>query len=351
MRVSAAVLLLAIAVATARCGKDSASPIGPSATSSTSPTTPAAAQAHLDDLLGVMRRYSVNRDVIDWENLRTEVMAVGLGQATPDIQAAVAAALRRLNDHESYYVGRDGRPIGPSPVGGCGAAASNVVSVPETVGYVRVAGCLCQGAAEVTQFAESIQRAIRTADREGLVGWIVDFHGNGGGNMWPMIAGIGPVLNEGIIGWIVYNDREYEREYVAGGAQSFGEVFAQVTSPYTLHGARPAAAGPDSVARRRRPRQRSDAAPCGSGAAEPWSRAWSFSSTDGRSAPSPRRRSNAIGMPDRGHTAPGASRRKSRGGRPRRPDRSHEGRRLCRNGRRRRRAGDRDGDGRPRQIR
>lgn len=52
--------------------------------------------------------------------------------------------------------------------------------------------------------------------------------------MWPMIAGIGPVLGEGIIGWIVYNDREYEREYRAGAAQSFGEVFAQVAAPYTL---------------------------------------------------------------------------------------------------------------------
>lgn len=95
-------------------------------------------------------------------------------------------------------------------------------------------GCLCQSGVEATRFAESIQQAISEADRDGLAGWIVDFRGNGGGNMWPMIAGVGPVLGEGIIGWIVYNNREYEREYVNGGAQSFGEVFAHVPSPYTL---------------------------------------------------------------------------------------------------------------------
>ena len=49
-----------------------------------------------------------------------------------------------------------------------------------------------------------------------------------------MITGIGPVLGEGIIGWIIYNDREYEREYRNGAATSFGETFASVATPYTL---------------------------------------------------------------------------------------------------------------------
>lgn len=44
-----------------------------------------------------------------------------------------------------------------------------------------------------------------------------------------------PLLGEGIIiGWIIYNNREYEREYRDGAAQSFGDVFARVAVPYTL---------------------------------------------------------------------------------------------------------------------
>jgi C-terminal processing protease CtpA/Prc len=52
--------------------------------------------------------------------------------------------------------------------------------------------------------------------------------------MWPMIAGLGPILGEGIVGWIVYNNREYEREYRAGAALSLNEPFARVAVPYTL---------------------------------------------------------------------------------------------------------------------
>jgi hypothetical protein len=226
-------LLLAATVAS-HCG-EGGNPIGPSPTPTTAAATPEAARAYLDSLLEIMRRYSVNTATIDWDSVRAEVMAAGVERAVPDVSAGVAAALQLVGDDESYYVGRDGRTIGPPPFGGCGAAPSGALTVPDSIGYVRIGGCPCQTAAEATRFAESIQEAIRAADREGLAGWIVDFRGNGGGNMWPMIAGVGPVLGEGIIGWIIYNDREYEREYVAGGAQSFGEVFARVPSPYALH--------------------------------------------------------------------------------------------------------------------
>jgi hypothetical protein len=225
-------LLLAATIAS-HCS-ESGGPVGPSPTATTAAATPAAARAYLDSLLEIMRRYSVNTATIDWELVRAQVMAVGVEREVPDVRAGVAAALPLLGDHESYYLGRDGRTIGPPPVGGCGATQPGALTVPDSIGYVRVPACSCQTAAEATRFAESIQADIRAADRDGLAGWIVDFRGNGGGNMWPMIAGVGPVLGEGIIGWIVYNDREYEREYVGGGAQSFGDVFARVPSPYTV---------------------------------------------------------------------------------------------------------------------
>jgi C-terminal processing protease CtpA/Prc len=180
-----------------------------------------------------METYSVNKASIDWSHLRAQVVAVAGDAGTiPELDGAIDLALRMVGDHESYYQ-RAGRLIGPVPVGGCSAAVPTPQEIPDTIGYVRVASCDCQGSA-ATQFAESVQRAISAADRVGLIGWIVDLRGNFGGNMWAMIAGIGPVLGDGIIGWIIYNDREYEREYRDGAATSFGETFASVAVPYTL---------------------------------------------------------------------------------------------------------------------
>lgn len=106
-------------------------------------------------------------------------------------------------------------------------------TLPDTIGYVKIDSCDCEGD-PATRFAASIQRAIEASDRPGLAGWIVDLRGNFGGNMWPMIAGVGPVLGEGVVGWIIYNNREYEREYRNGASLSLGEAFTKVAEPYTL---------------------------------------------------------------------------------------------------------------------
>jgi carboxyl-terminal processing protease len=233
-RVRSMVVVVAV-LSVVGCDADRARKTAPTAPSPAQPTAnPGATRAYLDALLGTMETYSVNKATIDWTNLRTEVVSsAGDAQIISDLYPAIGVGLRVLGDQESYYQARDGTLVGPPPMGGCGALAPATQGLPATIGYVKVASCDCQGSA-ATQFAESIQRAIRTADRVGLAGWIVDLRGNFGGNMWPMIAGIGPVLGEGIIGWIVYNDREYEREYRDGAATSFGDVFARVAAPYTL---------------------------------------------------------------------------------------------------------------------
>ena len=212
------------------CGRGS-SPTAPSEpTGATSETV----TSHLEMLLNLMQRDAAYTQKVEWTRVRAEVFATA-AQATTIRGAypAIEIALRALNDHGSHYQGSDGTLIGPSPVGGCTDAPSSPPPLPANIGYVRIDGCDCAGTA-ADEFATSLQQAIRAADRPGLAGWIVDLRGNLGGNMWPMIAGVGPVLGDGIIGWIVYNNREYEREYRNGESLSLGEAFARAANPYTL---------------------------------------------------------------------------------------------------------------------
>ena len=222
-------LILAAAVGTVTCRGGGADDRGPSPAQPTPGTIAPIASAHLTQVLDLAQRYSVNRNAVDWPSLRARAFeTAGAAQTIPDTHAAIGLALGLLNDYESFYVSRSGNLVGTSPDGQCAAAAADVVRLPESVGYVKVERT---GAG---QSAEAIQQQIKAADRDGLAGWIVDLRGNGGGNMWPMIAGVGPVLGEGIIGWIVYNGREYEREYRDGAALSLGEAFALVQAPYTV---------------------------------------------------------------------------------------------------------------------
>ncbi len=210
LRIPPSALLLIAALTTVGCGADRAGPAAPSP-AAPSPAQPAAnpeaTKAYLENLLKTMEAYAINKNTVEWASFRTQVIAAaGEARAVPDLYPAIEIALRLLDDHESYYQPGSGGLIGPPPFGACGAGSPSVMTLPDTIGYVNILG------SSAGQSAESIQQAIRAADHDGLIGWIVDLRGNGGGNMWPMIAGVGPVMGEGIIGWIVYNDREYERE-------------------------------------------------------------------------------------------------------------------------------------------
>ncbi|MFC0610168.1 S41 family peptidase [Rufibacter quisquiliarum] len=54
------------------------------------------------------------------------------------------------------------------------------------------------------QFANTIRSIIEKIDTENTVtGWIVDLRHNGGGNMWPMIAGLNALVEDGTAGYFV----------------------------------------------------------------------------------------------------------------------------------------------------
>lgn len=234
---TAGLIVMVVAVlGTFACGPADAGrgPTGPTPPGPTPTAISQLATAYLDAILQIAQQNSVNTNAIDWARVRTEMFATaGAAQTIPDVFPAIGVLVRSLNDPDSFYRASSGARIG-GQTAPCEVAMTGTPSLPGTVGYVNVPNCACQTNAASTQFAESIHRDIRAADRPGLDGWIVDLRGNVGGNMWPMIAGVGPVLGEGIIGYVVYPDREYEREYRNGGAYSLGEAFASVPAAYTL---------------------------------------------------------------------------------------------------------------------
>jgi C-terminal processing protease CtpA/Prc len=105
------------------------------------------------------------------------------------------------------------------------------------VGYIEIPMMLGQSPDEMTRYAERVQQAIRDIDSKKPVRrWIVDLRRNQGGNSWPMLAGIGPLLGEGVIGPLDKRPggNGDTTEYRDGQAISSGQVIAKVGQPYKL---------------------------------------------------------------------------------------------------------------------
>jgi carboxyl-terminal processing protease len=205
----------------------------------TPPTIPSpkTGVAYLNNLITTMQNNSVNRLKIDWVAFRAQVLGTTPDAPTVvDTYPAITVALGLLDDHHSSYRRADGAYLtNPRFPAGCAVPAINVSGLPADIGYVQVGAFGGSVGGPGATFAAEIQQRIRERDSDLIEGWIVDLRGNGGGNMWPMIAGVGPILGVGTAGSFVppvgspsswgYDDR---------GSFQGTSVIQSVSAPYTL---------------------------------------------------------------------------------------------------------------------
>lgn len=209
-------------------------------TSPTDPFAPTAAKAYLEEIIRLMEANSLHRHRINWTDFRNGVFGrTPSAQTIADTYPAILSALRLLNDNHSFYVTPTGQTITALDRGPCEVPEVPDATVPADIGYVRIRG-LNGPVPTGLAFADALQDTIRAADRDGLAGWIVDLRGNTGGNMWPMMAGVGPVLGEGVAGFFIDPDGlERVWGYRTGIAWIDATDVQRVTTAYTLRRAQP----------------------------------------------------------------------------------------------------------------
>ena len=149
-----------------------------------------------------MQQQSLKRHEIDWAAFRAHVLQKAQGaQTTADTYEAIRFAIGKLNDGHSFLV---------TP-GGDGSGWVSA-STPEDLtsrllegrfGYLLLpsfAGRDSFNPASAAAFAARVQEAVARQDSAGACGWVIDLRFNSGGNMWPMLAGVGEVLGAGEVG-------------------------------------------------------------------------------------------------------------------------------------------------------
>lgn len=82
------------------------------------------------------------------------------------------------------------------------------------IGLIKVPMCMTFSNTKDRDFANSIRSQIRKLDTEyEITSWVVDLRNNSGGNMWPMIAGLNALVEDGVIGYVVGTANRKEREW------------------------------------------------------------------------------------------------------------------------------------------
>lgn len=212
-------------------------------------STQAEVEGYLRDALDWIGENALYRDRIDWQAVRAQAERMAAGAMSPvQTYPAIRYALNALADNHSRFVDPSGQSTvsaqeaGTAGQGVIAASGPEALNLTPSVSYIWVPA-FSGTSLEASTYADRMQTQIRTADTPQACGWVVDLRGNTGGNMWPMLAGVGPILGEGTAGSFVAPRRPTVEWNYAGGRSLGGTtVVTVVPEPYALGASPPVAA-------------------------------------------------------------------------------------------------------------
>jgi carboxyl-terminal processing protease len=205
------------------------------------PPSPAV-RNYVEEIIGILQANFVNRAAINWVDFKKNLLAqTGGAQTIEQAYSAVALAVVALGDKHSLFVPAH-------PVKGLEMPPAKLPllypdePVPADIGYLRIPWVV-GSQQELDAYIARVQAQIKARDKPALKGWLVDLRGNAGGNMWPMLVGVGPVLGEDTLGYSVdANKTKTAWRYEKGKALADGDIEAETTTYYTLKSANPVVA-------------------------------------------------------------------------------------------------------------
>lgn len=194
------------------------------------------ARAYLSQVLSIMRNNAVTRNDVDWGSLETEVNQLAVNaQSIRDTYPAITRALELINTNHSFLADASGNIITYPSTLRCNEQVEFNTPDIDDIGYVKVDGFSSGDANDADLFAINVQNQIREQDNERVNAWIVDLRDNTGGNMWPMIAGLGPLFEGIILGHFIDPDENIQAwGYQNGSSFLAGNPIITINQPYTL---------------------------------------------------------------------------------------------------------------------
>ncbi len=180
-------------------------------------------QALLDELVGLYLDKAVHPPA-DPARLRAMAQSLATGARTAgDVFAAMRLAMQEAGDMHSYIVASSGRAafygrLAPTP--------PRVALRDDGVAIVALSQvAFDHDVAASTAYARDLHAAIARVQARHPHGWIVDLRGDGGGDMWSMLAGLSALVDgprvgafvspEGTEAWLVSDGQSGTSRYPA----------------------------------------------------------------------------------------------------------------------------------------
>jgi hypothetical protein len=181
----------------------------------------------IEEVYGHMQRESIRRDSVSWVRVHERMIALARGaRTTADYYPALHQVLRMLGDHHSSHLTPE-KLKSTRVAGGTNENPPVVVKrLASNVGYIEIGTYWGFDRDKANAYAADAHAKLRAVDSPDICRWVVDLRRNNGGNFWPMLAAIGPILGNGFAGrFLTASDsREWGYEMARSGLVTSGTV-------------------------------------------------------------------------------------------------------------------------------
>ncbi len=157
------------------------------------------AREMLDAAITIVQTHALKADVIDWDHVPARLRkSISETDDRTKAHTAVRELLALLGDNHSFVMPAAGAPHGASHR--TPATAPVVKQLPDGIGYVQIPAFADLDADAARRFSATVVSDMERIAGSVRHGWIVDLRRNSGGNMWPMLAALEPLLGSGELG-------------------------------------------------------------------------------------------------------------------------------------------------------
>jgi C-terminal processing protease CtpA/Prc len=204
------------------------------------------AEQLLDQALKFMEKNYYRRDLVDWNTLTEQARQQLLSADNcDDAYSSISWCFRQLGERHSFvmppgkaarYTGEDA-PDGPTGPANLSDLVGEIRGdwIGDSIGYLTIPWVTTTDSLVCERIADSIQTIIAHLDTRHISRWIIDLRGNRGGNCWPMLTGIGPLLGNGVYGYFVASGERIPFSYYDGSAFQGKHVLCRVSEDHGYH--------------------------------------------------------------------------------------------------------------------
>lgn len=164
----------------------------------------------INEVKRVIEKKSIVTESIDWTILNKDIKSIAYtGNHNTDkekVYAVFVNSLKQAGDNHSLFItSRVSSQIRTNQYENIYATSKYL---GENIGYLKIPYCMTFDYQKDVVFADTIISQIKKLDTYEIDKWIIDLRDNTGGNVWPMLSGLTPIIGDGLINYTLGRETE-----------------------------------------------------------------------------------------------------------------------------------------------